>query len=652
MRGLFFAAASLAAMVFYAPIAAQTPEKDGAILASALDAANSKDWLTAASVAEGLSDPVGVEIIDWMRLRAGEGTFAEYEFFLSENADWPGLKRLQQVGERTIPVDLAPARVLSYFSSRLPQTGTGVIRYAAAQTALGREAEASAEVVRAWQGMTLTSAEMRQLSDEYAGVIEGLHSKRLEWLLWEGHTKSAEAMYEFVSDPEQKLAEARIGLQRGINGVDALVAAVPAALADDPGLAYDRFTWRIKKGFWDSASEMLEERTNSLEMLGRPEYWASRRRGFARRAMRMERIEQAYELASQHYLTSGSDYADLEWLSGFLALKKMDDPAQALVHFQNFHAAIKSPISMGRAGYWLGLTHEALEDPDAAQQAYAMGAEFQTSFYGQLSAERAGIAADTRLQGYDLPPDWTVAEFLTHESVRVGVLFYFAEEPLFARQFFSHESESLSRQGQEALGQLAIDLELPNTALAIAKIAARSGTVLPDAYYPVTELAFYSVDISGELAMAIARQESELYAGAQSHVGARGLMQVMPATAQEVANKLGIEFSRNRLLSDWRYNARLGTAYLAGLIEDYDGNYLLAVAAYNAGPSRVNGWIKDYGDPRLPDVDPVVWIETIPFRETRNYVQRVMEALFVYRARISGEVPELTLKTELSQTGL
>ncbi len=635
-----------------APVLAQSPEEDGAVLASALDAARSKDWLTAITIAQTLSDPVATDIIDWMRLRAGEGTFAEYEFFLSENADWPGLKRLQKVGERTIPKGLPPARVLSYFSVRPPQTGLGVIRFAAAQSQLGRIAEAGEEVIRAWQIMDLTLAELRQLAEEYNDVLQSYHNDRLDWLLWEGKIVDAEAMFEFVSEGPQKLAEARIGLQRGATGVDALVAAVPAALADDPGLARDRFVWRAKKGFWDSANEMLQERTVSADLLGRPEYWASRRRTLARRAMRAERYDLAYELASQHFLSGGSNYADLEWLAGFVALKKQNDPAKALVHFQNFSAAVRSPISTGRAGYWLGITYVELDNPDAARASFARGAEFQTSFYGQLAAEQAGIAADSRLQGYDLPPDWTVADFLIDESVRAAVLFYFAEEPLLARQFFSHVSERLSAQEQEALGQLTIDLELPHTALAIAKIAARSGTVLPDAYYPVTELAYFSIDIPGELAMAIARQESELYARAQSSVGARGLMQVMPDTAREVANEIGIEFSRNRLLSDWRYNARLGTAYLAGLIEDYDGSYLLAVAAYNAGPSRVNRWIKDYGDPRLSTIDPVVWIETIPFRETRNYVQRVMEALFVYRARISGAVPELTLESELGQTAL
>ncbi|MBL4807223.1 MAG: lytic transglycosylase domain-containing protein [Rhodobacteraceae bacterium] len=647
-----FATATLALMLGFCPALAQSPEEDGAILVSALAAADSDDWLSAVTIAERLSDPVAVEIIDWMRLRAGEGTFAEYEFFLTENADWPGLKLLQKIGERTLPENLSPARVLAYFSAIAPQTGLGVIRYAAAQNQLGRADEARQEVVRAWLGLTLTPSELAQLSDEYNGFLAEYHAQRLDWLLWEGQTKAAEAMYDLVSEPQKKLAEARIGLQRAVNGVDALIAAVPASLTDDAGLAFDRFIWRVKKGYWDSANEMLNERTSSADALGRPAYWANRRRTFARRAMRLGDFDEAYRLASQHYLTEGSNYADLEWLAGFLALKKMDDPARALTHFQNFRAAIRSPISVGRAGYWLGLTHEALGDAGAAQAAYAIGAAYQTSFYGQLAAERAGIDADARLRGYEMSPDWTVANFLTHESVRAGVLFYFAEKPLLARRFFSHESETLDPDAQEALGQLALDLELPNTALSIAKIAARSGTVLPDAYYPVTELASYSVDIPAELAMAIARQESELYVRAQSPAGARGLMQIMPATARQVAGKLGIEYSHNRLLNDWRYNARLGTAYLAELIVDFDGSYLLAVAAYNAGPTRVRQWIKDYGDPRHDDVDPVVWIETIPYRETRNYVQRVMEALFVYRARISGEVPDLMLESELAHSTL
>ncbi len=628
--------------------AAQSPQQDGLRLAEALSAARSKDWLTATNLATGLSDPVGTEIIDWMRLRAGEGTFAEYEFFLSENADWPGLKRLQKAGESTIPTGLAATRVVSYFSNRLPQTGAGAIAFAAAQNQLADGNAARVTILRAWQEMVLTAAEFQQISEEYGDIVQDFHVQRMNWLLWQGHTKSASNMIELVGDDYQKLALARIGLQNAVNGVDALVAAVPEALQDDPGLAYDRFVWRAKKGYGDSASQMLENRSTAVAALGQPENWASRRRTYARRAMRSGDNELAYRLASQHFLTSGSNFADLEWLAGFLALKKLDDPETALTHFQNFRGAIQSPISVGRAGYWLGLTHLALGDVDAANAAFAMAAAYQTSFYGQLAAAQAGVAPDARLQGNDLPPDWTVAPFLTDESVRVGVLFYFAKEPLLARQFFSHVSEGLTPQNQEALGQLALDLEMPNTALAIAKIAARTGTVLPDAYYPVTELAEFSTDIPPELALAIARQESELFTQAQSGVGARGLMQIMPATARQVAKEIGIEYSASRLLNDWRYNARLGSVYLAGLIEDYDGSFLLAAAAYNAGPTRVNRWIKDYGDPRQKDVDPVVWIETIPFRETRNYVQRVMEALFVYRARISGEVSDLMLATELA----
>lgn len=219
---------------------------------------------------------------------------------------------------------------------------------------------------------------------------------------------------------------------------------------------------------------------------------------------------------------------------------------------------------------------------------------------------------------------------------------------MLTRRFLTHASESLGVRERAALGQLALDLGSPNAALKIGKAAATNGDVLPIAYYPITDLADFKSPVPAELALAIARQESEFNPDAQSSVGALGLMQVMPATAKTVARELGISYSSKSLGGDWEYNARIGTAYLADMLERYDGSALLAAAAYNAGPNRADRWIRYYGDPRSAKVDAVDWIETIPFRETRNYVMRVNEALFVYRARLSGVTPALMLERELN----
>lgn len=634
-------------LLAFSPLRAQTPQENGSQFASAIEAVSVSNWEVARTRAAKVSEPIAAEIIDWYYLRAGQGTFAQYEHFLIENASWPDLTKIRRRAEAAMPEGLPASRVLAFFNGQPPLTGTGVLRL---DDALTNNA-GHALVAQAWQEMALSAGERATFRGNFAETLKNSHAARLDMLLWSGNHGVAREMLPLVSADQRALATARLGLQENRNGVDALIEAVPTALQNDPGLAYDRFIWRVKKGFSESAVELMLAQSARENGLGQPEKWASRRRTYARQAMRNGDYDLAYRLASQHGLHSGSNFADLEWLSGYLSLRKLNQPSRALRHFQAFRADIASPISMGRAGYWLGEAHMALGNNEAAYGAYAMGARFQTSFYGQLAASRAGLPADSSLTGVEFSPDWTNAPFLADDSTRAGVLFYFAGEPGRARQFLSHEAETLPVDQQAALAQLLLDLEEPHLALRVAKVAARSGAVITDPYYPLHGLATVAEAVPPELAMAIARQESEMNPAARSPVGALGLMQVMPATARKVARGLDIAYSSNRLSGDWEYNARIGTTYLAEMLERYDGSVLLAAAAYNAGPSRADRWIATYGDPRLESVDAVDWIESIPFRETRNYVMRVLESEFVYRARISGSVGALTLAAELQQSG-
>ena len=631
-----------------APAWAQSPQEDGRQFASAIEAVTVSDWALARQRAARVSDPIALEIIEWYALRAGEGRFSAYENFLTENADWPGLAKIARQGEAAMPETLSNARVLAYFSERKPQTGSGVLRYA---RALPRE-EARAVVAEAWRNIELTEGERAQFLQNYRRVLADEHSARLDQLLWSGKRDAARAMLPLVSAGQRALARARLALQERSNGVDTLISAIPRNLASAPGLAYDRYKWRLSKGFTDSAIELLLLRSQSAASLGQPAKWASQRRRLAREAMRAGDFDVAYRLASQHYLTSGSSYADLEWLAGYISLRKQNNPRRALAHFQAFRAAVASPISRGRAGYWLGEAYMALNDGAKAREAYGNAATYQTSFYGQLAASRIGLPPDAALSGAKFPPDWTRAPFLGSDPVRAGVLFYFAAEPGRARMFLTHAAASLPARDRAAMAQLLLDLEQPHIALRVAKQAALRGTILPTPYYPLHGLADLQSPVPPELALSIARQESEMNERARSPVGALGLMQVMPATAKRVAQDLDIGFSEARLLSDWEYNARIGTTYLAQMLERYNGSVLLAAAAYNAGPSRADRWIRENGDPRLESVDAVDWIESIPFRETRNYVMRVLEAQYVYRARITGAVGPLTLAMELQQKRL
>lgn len=632
-----------------APAFANSEEENGDLLANALAAIEDEDWIAAEHFGSQISDSVGADLILWSRLREGEASWSEYLSFLEDHGDWPGLKRLRRAGEAAIPKGANQKLVRDYFAVQPPQTGTGALRLAEALQSIGRTADARKQIQDAWINLSLTGEEQFSILDNFGGLVRGKNEARLDALLWAGRTKEAERMFELVSPDQVRLAKARIGLQRATKNVDILIADVPSRLANDPGLAHDRFVWRVKKDRWDAAEEILLERSVKGAELGKAEAWSNRRRIFARRAMREGKAQKAYQIASMHGLSEGSNFADLEWLSGYLSLRYLNNPERALQHFQNFSEVVKTPISIGRAGYWIGRAYEQLGRYNQAAVAYETGANHQTGFYGQLAAEKLGADPDRMLTGRERFADWRLAEFTNHPVLRASILLHYADEPHMVRWFMAHMAETMDRKELLQLAELALEIDRPYVALGIAKEATKRSIVLHKSYFPVTDLASFSPDVEAEIAMSIARRESELFAGAVSPAGARGLMQVMPATARKVAKDLGIEYSKARLTNDWRYNATLGTAYLSSLIDQYDGSYILAFAAYNAGPSRADRWIEEYGDPRSANVDPIDWIEHIPFRETRNYVMRVIESLHVYRARVRGKTERVSLSADLSR---
>ncbi|MGC9369494.1 MAG: transglycosylase SLT domain-containing protein [Paracoccaceae bacterium] len=619
---------------------------DEAPLVPVMEAVRADEWARAAALARGIG-AVAEDIVRWRRLRAGEGDFDAYRDFLARRADWPGLDRVRSRGEGTIPEGADPAEIIAYFGGRAPVTGLGALRLVAAYRALGRGGDAQAQAVLTWRSLPLGAKGHADLLDWYGPLLAPHHAARLDALLWQGADDDARLMLSLVDQGWRALAVARMTLRARGGGVDALIAAVPGQLAGDGGLAWERFDWRRDKGRHEDAITLLDERSISAESLGRPERWANWRRIYARRMMRDGQAELAYRLAANHFLAQGSDYADLEWLAGYIALRQLDEPEVALAHFRRFHSAVETPISLGRAGYWEGRALEALGRAEEAQAAYRAAGQHQTSFYGQLAAEKAGLPMDPALAGTESYPDWRQADFTGSSLIEAARLFHEAGERNLAEWFLTHLAENAGAEGQAQLSGLALDWGEPHIALRIAKVAAGGGTILPRAYFPVTELADLDHPVAPELVLAIARRESEFDPGVTSGAGARGLMQLMPGTARLVAEELEIAYAPGRLLSDPDYNATLGAAYLSRLVEEFGNNVVLVAAGYNAGPGRPRRWVEEFGDPRSAGVDAVDWIETIPFRETRNYVMRVAESLVIYRARLSGEAVPLKLSEEL-----
>ncbi|MFQ6547160.1 lytic transglycosylase domain-containing protein [Aestuariibius sp. 2305UL40-4] len=601
----------------------------------------SGDWTAARAVASG-AGPEGATLVSWQFLRDGGGTFANYEDFLEAYPNWPQEERLRRTAEGKMPRDMAPQRVLAFFNGYEPQTGLGVLRLSDALRATGEGDAADAMIVEAWRTMRLTDAVHDRMLRENAGLLSEHHEARVDMLLWENRIADAQKLLPRMDDGWQKLAYARIALQRQAGDVDARLETVPARLKDDPGLAFDRFEWRLEKQRRDQAIELLAEQSDSAEEVGRPYYWANHRRIIARQLMRAGEDEMAYRIASGHFIDGPErsliGFTDLEFLSGYIALRKLDDPVQAFRHFAAMAEAARTPISLGRAGYWKGRALEEMGAVNAANAAYAQGGRYQTSFYGLLAAEKAGLPPDPTLSGTERFGDWRAADWAETDVAKVAMWLEEAGRRSMAEIFFLELASNM--ETREELGQLShllTERGASHIAVRVGKAAAARNIVIPEMYFPLHPLAEMEMDVPPELALAIARRESEFDPVVSSPVGAQGLMQLMPATAREVSGWLGLPYTKASLTVDAEYNSKLGIRYLEWLQDRMGPSPTLIAAGYNAGPGRPLMWTDDWGDPRT-DGDAVDYIEHIPFRETRNYAMRVTESMPVYKARLTGRV--------------
>lgn len=600
---------------------------------AAIDASNS-DWQIATQIAREVG-PVAADTVTWLRLRAGEADFAAHQDFLSRRADWPGLNSIRSEAELVISDDLAPETLVAWFGDETPRTGEGAVRLAQAQIEIGQP-DAARETLRAtWVDRRLTEDGQEAMLAAFAEDLRPFHVARVDALLWRSRAADAERMLPLLPPDQRALAAARIGYINRAGNLPALVAAMPEAMRTDPRFTYARYAWLSGRGERSDAVKMLLEQSTSVAALGEPLRWSGWRRVLARWEMREGRAEQAYVLASRHYLTEGSSYADLEWLSGYLSLTYLGDPSQALGHFQNALRASSSPISLGRMYYWIGRTHEVKGNADLAADAYSAGAAHQTSFYGLLASEKIGRPLNPSLSG--TPVEWRGASVFDDDVVQAALTLLAGGERGAAFTFFAQLGRTLSPNELAQLGAYLSEIDEHRYTILLGKAAVVRGILIPAMYFPIHDLAAMDLPVEPALSLSIARRESEFNEAIGSPVGALGLMQIMPATAREVSGNLGLPYARGRLTNDWRYNATLGAAYLAFLEEEFGPSPVMIAAGYNAGPSRPKSWIDERGDPRLLEMDVVDWIEHIPFRETRNYVMRVTESIPVYQARLTGQ---------------
>jgi soluble lytic murein transglycosylase len=477
------------------------------------------------------------------------------------------------------------------------------------------------------------------------------HRKRLDRLQWQGRYWPARRMLWKVKPDYRALGVARLFLRHRRGNVDRAIAKVPDGLRKDPGLLYERLRWRRRYGKYESAKEILDNPPGDLVDPGR---WWIERSAITRLALIKGDVSAAYELAKNHGQDSGAAYAEAEWLAGWIALRFLDDPETAKGHFMSMHYAVKYPVSQARGAYWMARAMEATGDDTLAEDWHRLAADHPTTYYGQLSTARLHPGGSLALPAQPKPDDKDNKTFNAHELVKAARLLAAVGEQDRLKPFILRLDELAKTPGWRLLNaELAAATGRLDLSVSVSKRAARQGLKLTGTAYPVVTLpplpAKSNLGVEAALVLAVVRQESAFYVKAKSHANAQGLMQLLPRTAFKVAKRLRVPFHRRRLISDGDYNLTLGQAYLRELVDEFKGSYVLALAAYNAGPGRARQWLRKNGDLRSQDVDSIDWVEKIPFRETRNYIQRVLENLQVYRRRLAKTEIALRLESDLHQ---
>ncbi len=629
--------------------------QDKRLAKAAFRSAESGNWAVAQRISGRLEDPLAGKIIRWLRMtRANSGVrLSKIAGFIIDNPQWPGLDRLRRRLEEGMTAKTPDQAVLSWFLDNPPITTDGRIRYGAALLATGRKEEGREAVREAWLLGNFGKRQERAFYKRYRRLLTyGDHLKRLDRLLWEGRNWPVRRMLGKLKPADRALGEARLLLGRRQGNVDRAIARVPERLRNHPGLIYERLRWRRRKGRDASAMELLVKPPDDLL---RPDKWWTERAILARRALKKGHVSEAYRIVKDHRLAEGAEFAEAEWLAGWIALRFLDDPEIAKGHFVRMFEAVKYPVSRARGAYWAARAAETMKDAKEADLWYRIAAKRPTVYYGQLAEARLRPGRGIRLPPDPQPGPALTKAFMEHELSRAMRILSEAGSKGYLRQFaIALSSAGKSPEWRALSGRLARAIGRPDLAIAVAKKSSREGRVLIQAGYPAlipprvsSGPDPYPVEVP--LVLAMIRQESAYYPEAVSHAGARGMMQLLPRTAYRVARNNKLPYSKSRLTSDADYNLILGQIYLAGLIKEFKGSYIMALAAYNAGPSRVRKWARNNGDPRGKDVDAIDWVEMIPFEETRNYVQRVLENLQVYRLRLADTEVAQNLEGDLER---
>ncbi|MDB9796677.1 lytic transglycosylase domain-containing protein [Candidatus Pelagibacter ubique] len=614
-------------------------QKDYDIAKKSIQAMEKSQWTTALKNSKKAKDKSIYNFIQWRHLltTGNQATFYDYITFIQNNKDYPRISRIKYLAEQKLSTDkISPKKIINWFGVDEPLSGYGMLVLGESFIQTGDSEKGIALIKRGWITAELSRANMKSLSKKYRKYLNSKdYVNRADYLAWENKYWDLKRMLPYLPKDYQLLYTARQILMSKSYGVDQAIKNVPQKFKNDAGLNHDRLKWRRKRGRIDSSLEILFSIKNNKDYLVRPDKWWVERAIMTRALIYKNKYETAYKVASQHSLDKGSKFAEAEWLSGWIALSFLNDPILAVDHFNNFYQNVSYPISLARGAYWLGRSYEKIGDKRQSEDWYREATKYLTTYYGQLAFLKINPSQNFELEEQVNVKDEYRKYFYNKELVKITHLLNELNKDKYTKNILRHLANDNIASGSEILAaELATNISRYDFAIQVSKLASYEKRFHNTFNYPIISVPQY---VNGRkipetaFILSLIRQESEFDMRANSHVGAQGLMQIMPYTAKLVAKQAKLPYSKSRLTSDPEYNINLGSHYIAGLILQYDGAYPFATAAYNAGPKRVKHWKKINKDPQKKQIDFVDWVELIPFKETRNYVQRVMENYNVYR---------------------
>jgi soluble lytic murein transglycosylase len=635
----------------------ETPDSDIALVNKAIDALRDSGASEATRIQASISDPVARKLVEWVILRSDDNgaSFSRYSAFITGNPSWPSLNMFRRRAEAMLWVEDAPAaQVRAFFNASPPLSAKGRLVFARALTELGDKPGAETQVRTAWRGESFSGDVERQVLDQFSEFLTRAdHKARMDKCLDVGDSDCAMRAARRLGSADVAIAQVRIALNKKSGNATKLLESVPEEARRDPGYIFAKLqVLRRAEKIAEAGQLMMTAPRDATQVYDAEEWWVERRI-LARKLLDIGDPRTAY-----HVVRDGAEpvkensRVERQFMSGWIALRFLNDPATAAKHFARIQDLSIHPTSLGRSHYWLGRAAEAANKPNEAHAEYRAAASSSAAYYGQMARARLGMDA-LALSPPPITPDKRAsAERL--ELVRALHILYALNERNLVIPLMGDLGDKLNDAGiLAALGELAESYRDPRGMLHLGKAALARGLPLDYYAFPTVGVPDYTPigpQIDSAILFAIIRQESMFNPADYSAAQAMGLMQVTPVAAKDTCKRYACTYDVKRLKNDMPYNLQIGAAEIAGVIQDYRGNLIMAFAGYNAGRGRVKEWVERYGDPRDPRVDPIDWVERIPFQETRNYVQRVMENYQVYRTLFANGA-KLTIEADLRRGG-